>query len=92
MEQVSRKIEGGIESAYFDISYRPSTDHSNFKLNIACSSLLTYMALADITRKEEQINNLQEKFLESLSECKTEEEIKNLAIFLVCIFLWNMLW
>ena len=52
MEQVSRKIEGGIESAYFDVQYRPSIDHSNFKLNLNCSSLLTYMALADITRKD----------------------------------------
>ena len=85
MEQVSRKIEGGIESAYFDVQYRPSIDHSNFKLNLKCSSLLTYMALADITRKEEQINNLQEKFLETLSECKTEEELKNLAVFLETI-------
>jgi len=85
MEQVSRKIEGGIESAYFDVQYRPSIDHSNFKLNLNCSSLLTYMALADITRKEEQINNLQEKFLETLSECKTEEELKNLAVFLETI-------
>ena len=85
MEQVSKRIEGGIESQYFDIQYRPSIDHSNFKLNLNCSSLLTYMALADITRKEEQINNLQEKFLEALSECKTDEEMKNLATFLETI-------
>ena len=82
MEQVSKRIEGGIESQYFDIQYRPSIDHSNFKLNLNCSSLLTYMALADITRKEEQINNLQEKFLEALSECKTDEEIRNLSRFI----------
>ena len=82
MNQVSRKIEGGIESAYFGVKYRPSEDKSNFGLNLNCSSLLTYMALADITRKEEQINNLQEKFLEALSECKTEEEIRNLSRFI----------
>ena len=82
MNQVSRKIEGGIESAYFGVKYRPSEDRSNFGLNLNCSSLLTYMALADITRKEKQINNLQEKFLEALSECKTEEELKNFAVFL----------
>jgi len=82
MDQVSRRIEGGIESSYFDINYLPSIDHSNSKLNLNCSSLLTYMALADITRGEKQINNLRRQFLEALSECKTEEEIKNLAIFL----------
>ena len=82
MEQVSRKIEGGIESAYFDVQYRPSIDHSNFKLNLKCSSLLTYMALADITRKEEQINNLMLKFCEILSKCKTPEDFSNLTTFM----------
>ena len=82
MDPVSRKTEKGIESAYFDIKYRPSIDRSNFKLNINCDSLLTYMAFADITRKEEQINHLQEKFLETLSECKTDEELNNLKTFL----------
>ena len=82
MEQVSKRIEGGIESKYFSVKYKPSIDNSNFKLNLNCGSLLTYMALADITRKDEQIKNLQEKFLEALSECKTEEEMKNFATFL----------
>ena len=82
MDKVSRKIDGGIESAYFDIQFIPSEDYSNSKLNLKCRSLLTYMALADITRNEKQINNLQEKFLEALSECKTDEDLENLALFL----------
>lgn len=82
MEQVSKIIDGGIESKYLDIDYRPSEYKRNFNLNLNCSSLLLYMALADITRKEEEINNLQEVFLEALVECKTEEEINNFSKFM----------
>lgn len=82
MDQVSQIIDDGIKSEYLSINYRPSMDKSNFNLNLNCSSLLLAMALADITRKEEQINSLKEKFIEALSECKTEEEIKNFAKFM----------
>lgn len=82
MEKVSKLIKGGISSAYFDVQYRPCEDRSNLNLNVACSSMLTRMALADITRKKEQINKLQERFLEALSMCKTEEEIRNFSKFL----------
>lgn len=82
MDKVSQIINGVIESKYFAISYRPSVDHSNFKLNTTCNSLLTCLAQADIMADEQRVNKLQTKFLEALSKCKTEEEVHNLATFL----------
>ena len=40
------------------------------------------MALADITRKEEQINNLTLKFFEILSKCDTPEDFNGLTMFI----------
>lgn len=77
---VSSKVEGGIESEYFDVKYRPKGGIE--EMDIACSSLLTYMTLADITRKEEQINNLMLKFCEILSMCKTQEDFSKLSTFM----------
>ena len=82
MDKVSELNDGIIKSKYYDVKYRPSMDGSNFKLDIACSSLLFNMALADITRDNDDINKLQEQFLEVLNNCKTDEELKNLATFL----------
>lgn len=80
MNPVSRSSSNGIESAYFNIKYRPFDILDN--RTIKCSSLLTYMALADITRDEKQINNLNVKFCEILMSCKTKEDFDNYAIFM----------
>lgn len=80
MEPVSRFLEGGMESAYYDIKYRPNGGMS--KMDIACSSLLTYMAIADITRNEDQIDNLTDKFCEILLMCKTQEDFINFKSFM----------
>ena len=81
-EKVSSKIEDGIESKYFSIKYRPSVNGENFDLDLKCSSLLTYFALADISRKESSIELLKNNFHICLSLCKTKEEAENFAIFL----------
>ena len=82
---VSRNSDKGLESEYFDVEYRPSTDKSNVDLNNACSSLLTYLAMADAFMNEEAITILQEKFLNTLTLCNNEGEIENFAEFLEMI-------
>ena len=83
MEKVSKFLsEGVVESAYYDVEYRPSQDSSNFDLNLACSNILGSLALADITRCEQQIKDVHDDFLKALSYCKTDEEIENLSTFL----------
>lgn len=51
MESVSKKIPGGVQSAYFDVWYLPSEDKSNGELNSKCTSLKVSLAIADITKK-----------------------------------------
>lgn len=82
LEPVSNKIEKGIESQYFNIKYRPGLGSKNSKLDIQCSSLLTYLALADVYRNDRTFKNAKEQFYKALSFCQTEEELRNLDTFL----------
>ena len=82
MEKVSKKIDGGISSAYFDLDYLPSTDRSNTNLNSKCAALIIDMAIADATREEKHIMTLMATFSEALCMCKTQEEIDNFSIFM----------
>ena len=82
LEPVSNKIEKGIESQYFNIKYRPGLESKNSKLDIQCSSLLTYLALADVYRNDRTFKNAKEQFYKALSFCQTEEELRNLDTFL----------
>jgi len=82
MSQVSRKIEGGIQSEYLSMHYRPSEDKSNNELNRKCGDLTLHMAIADITRKNEHIDNIIQDFCEAFLMCKNEEEIKNFKTFM----------
>ncbi len=77
---VSFKVEDGIGSEYFNVQYRPNGGLS--ELDINCSSLLTYMALADMTRKEERINKLMYKFYQTLLLCHTEEDFNHFRSFM----------
>ena len=79
---VSNAYSNGIQSKYFDVKYRPSEDKSNFDLNLACSSLLTYMAIADASRSRESGNSLVNHFLLTITKCNSEEEIENLRKFI----------
>ena len=78
--KVSAKTDRGIESAYFNIKYRPkgSWTHNQGE----CSSLLLRMALADITRREYEINKVMQNFCEILSRCQTQDEFTDLAKFM----------
>ena len=80
MEPVSRIVGGIVESAYYDISYRPSVDNND--LNTKCSSLLVYLSLADTTRNRVEIGNLKNAFSDTLNSCKSSEEVANFANFL----------
>ena len=80
MDKVSNLVNHGIESKYFDIKYRPQGGLST--MDIMCSSLLTYLALADATRQEEQINNLMHHFCEVLSMCKEQKDYDGLTFFI----------
>ena len=82
MNPVSRRIEGGIQSEYFDVEYRPSEDNKNSALNGKCTTLLVALAGADITRKDKQIENLMYRFCESLLLCNTKEELHNFNTFM----------
>lgn len=82
MDKVSYFENGVLFSSYFDIKYRPSENKSNSDLDINCNSLLTYMALADVTRNQDEVDKLHEKFLEALSNCHSEEEVENFAKFM----------
>ncbi len=77
---VSVKVEGGFESKYFNVKYRPNGGLS--ELDINCSSLLHYMALADMTRNEERINKLMYKFYQTLLLCRTDEDLNNFRSFI----------
>lgn len=78
-EPVSKMVNGGIESKYYTISYR--TNGGLTELDIASSSLITYMALADITRDEARISKLQDKFYECLSLCETQDDLNRFLVF-----------
>jgi len=82
MGQVSRKIEGGIQSAYYDLDYKPSEDRSNSDLNRKCSSLIVAMGIADATRESRHIESLMKVFCETLLMCKTQEELSNFDLFM----------
>ena len=82
MDKVSNRVENGVESAYFDVKYRPTNYKGNYNLDLQCSSILTYMALADLYRTNETFKTVREAFLKALSECKNEEEIKGFAQFM----------
>ena len=82
MEQVSKKIEGGIQSAYYDLNYMPSEDKNNSDLNRKCSSLIVVMGIADATRELRHIESLVKVFCEVLLMCKTEEEINKFDLFM----------
>ena len=77
---VSSTIEHGVESDYFDVKYRP--DGGLSELDLACSSIITYMALADATRKQKQIDNLNERFYRALLLCETNLDFINLSTFM----------
>lgn len=80
MEKVSKLVDGGIESKYFNVKCRPKGGMAN--IDIKCSSFLTYMALADITRDKKEINELTIKFWEILLECNNLDDFMALQIFM----------
>lgn len=82
LEPVSKRVERGIESKYFNIHYRPGKESKNSKLDINCSSLLTYLALADTYRDSASFDKAKRQFNEVLAVCQTEEELENLNTFL----------
>lgn len=82
MNQVSRKIDGGIQSEYLNMHYRPSEDKSNKELNRKCGDITLHMAIADITRKNDHIDNVIQSFCEAFLMCKNDEEVKNFASFM----------
>lgn len=80
MEKVSKLVDGGIESKYFNVKCRPKGGMAS--IDIKCSFFLTYMALADITRDKKEINELTIKFWEILLECKNLDDFMALQIFM----------
>ncbi len=82
MESVSKKIPGGVQSAYFDVWYLPSEDKSNGELNSKCTSLKVSLAIADITKKIDHFKKSLFYFSEALLSCKTEQEINNLNLLI----------
>lgn len=75
MNKVSRKIDGGIQSEYLSMYYRPSEDKSNNDLNKKCGALTLHMAIADITGKKEHISNVIQDFCEALLMCKKKKKL-----------------
>lgn len=74
MESVSKKIPGGVQSAYFDVWYLPSEDKSNGELNSKCTSLKVSLAIADITKKIDHFKSLFFIFLKHFCHAKQNKK------------------
>ena len=74
MDKVSKEIDGGIQSLYFDIP-RPNIPINN-KIFIYCESLLTYLALADFDRGKETFKKLESHFMKTISLCVCSNDLK----------------
>lgn len=68
-----------MKSKYFSVKYRPE---GSFELKTACSSFLTYLAIADAMRDEKSIQLVSEKWDTLISLCQNDEEQKEIMIFL----------
>ena len=78
LNPVSKMVPNGIESKYFDVSYRPK----NFELANACDSLISYLIIMDIKRDEEHLSSLTLQFYKTLLICKDEEDYKELTVLM----------
>ena len=67
-----------IYSEYFGVKHRPSDP----MLAIECSSLLTYYALADLSRTRESYRECRLRILNILKNCKTSESLNQFFDFI----------
>ena len=72
---------GRLISPYFDVTFRP-TGYKNFTLDVACSSLLMTLSLADYKRDDETQIRLLGDFCKILKACENEEEHLRVKLFL----------
>lgn len=72
---------GKLISPYFDITYRP-TGYKNFKLDIACSSMIMSLSMCDAKRDDETQVRLLNDFCKVMKACKEEEEFLMVKMFL----------
>ena len=72
---------GKLISPYFDITFRP-TGYKNFKLDIACSSLVMSLAVTDARRDDESQVRLLSDFCKIMKACKDDNDFLMVKMFL----------
>lgn len=68
-----------MKSKYFSVKYRPE---GSFELKTACSSFLTYLAIADALQDDRSMQLVSEKWNTLISLCQNDEQRKEVIIFL----------
>lgn len=77
---VSKKVENGIYSPYFDVKF--FSNDSKSELSINASSLSFYLAMYDIFRTEDLRQKLSVQFTKVLSCCNSEKDVLDLNHYL----------